>query len=1232
MISGDGKIYWHRWYCAIGTGVIVNADINGSAAIADSKLATLSTTDKVSGAAIQVDGATDGTGITLAASDKIIVDDDGDTKHINVSQINAYTASATATLTNKTLTEPKIADGGFIADANGNELVVFQTTGSAVNELEITNSSTGNPVLIKSTGGDSNIDITLTPAGTGKVNVSGDLQVVGDDLYMTTNTSGAALIGDGTNYNPVVISGDLSIDTDGTAAIGTGVIVNADINGSAAIADSKLATISTTDKVSGAAIQVDGATDGTSITITDTDKFLIDDNGTTKYVNASQLNTYTNASMAADNISTGDAAVTVSTSSGNITLDGPGDIILDGDGANVTVKDGGTTTLDIVSNGATDVTFDAPGDLIFDAGGANVTVKDGGTTTLDIVSNGATDVTLDAPGDLKIDTDGSDVFFLDGGTTYGSVTNSGGELVLKSGSSPTTAATFSGADLTIAGDLTISGDDLVMSTNTAGAALIGDGSRYNPVEISGDLSIGTDGTAAIGTGVIVNADINGSAAIADSKLATISTTDKVSGAAIQVDGATDGTGITIVNADKFLIDDDGTTKYVNASQFSTYIGSVTAVAADNITTGDAAVTLGTSSGNITLDGAGDIVLDADDANVTIKDDGTTTLDIISNGATNVTFDAPGDIIMDADGADILLKDAGTTFGSITNSSGELVLKSGSSPTTAATFSGADLTIAGDLTISGDDLVMSTNTAGAALIGDGSRYNPVEISGDLSIGTDGTAAIGTGVIVNADINGSAAIADSKLATLSTTDKVSGAAIQVDGATDGTGITIANTDKFLVDDAGTTKYINASQFATYFGSVASVAADNITTGDAAVTLGTSSGNITLDGAGDIVLDADDANVTIKDDGTTTLDIISNGATNVTFDAPGDIIMDADGADILLKDAGTTFGSITNSSGELVLKSGSSPTTAATFSGADLTIAGDLTISGDDLVMSTNTAGAALIGDGSRYNPVEISGDLTIASNGAATIANDAVSLAKMAGLARGKIIVGDASGDPSALAAGADGKILIADANGDPSWTTLSGDATLSAGVLAIGSGVIVNADINSSAAIADSKLATLSTTDKVSGAAIQVDGATDGTSITLADTDKILVDDAGDTKHINVSQIKTYVASTAPSGATETQTGNKTTTVNIDKYTGKITTHDQALGANTEVSFTLTNNVIGADDVVVVGHRSGGNVGDYLIQAHSMGSGSCEISIRNLTSGSLSQALVINFVVIKGSDS
>ena len=67
------------------------------------------------------------------------------------------------------------------------------------------------------------------------------------------------------------------------------------------------------------------------------------------------------------------------------------------------------------------------------------------------------------------------------------------------------------------------------------------------------------------------------------------------------------------------------------------------------------------------------------------------------------------------------------------------------------------------------------------------------------------------ITNTQLAGS--IADSKLNTITTADKVSAAAIQVDGATDGTGITLATTDKLIVDDAGTTKYINASQLNTY-----------------------------------------------------------------------------------------------------------------------------------------------------------------------------------------------------------------------------------------------------------------------------------------------------------------------------------------------------------------------------------------------------------------------------------
>ena len=62
---------------------------------------------------------------------------------------------------------------------------------------------------------------------------------------MATNTSGAVLVGDGTNYNPAVVSGDLSIGTTGVAAIGSGVILNADVNASAAIAFSKMANLTT---------------------------------------------------------------------------------------------------------------------------------------------------------------------------------------------------------------------------------------------------------------------------------------------------------------------------------------------------------------------------------------------------------------------------------------------------------------------------------------------------------------------------------------------------------------------------------------------------------------------------------------------------------------------------------------------------------------------------------------------------------------------------------------------------------------------------------------------------------------------------------------------------------------------------------------------------------------------------------------------------------------------------
>jgi len=62
-----------------------------------------------------------------------------------------------------------IDDAHFLADENGNEQIIFQTTSSAVNQIDVTNAATGNSPSVEATGDDSNIDLTVGPKGTGKV-------------------------------------------------------------------------------------------------------------------------------------------------------------------------------------------------------------------------------------------------------------------------------------------------------------------------------------------------------------------------------------------------------------------------------------------------------------------------------------------------------------------------------------------------------------------------------------------------------------------------------------------------------------------------------------------------------------------------------------------------------------------------------------------------------------------------------------------------------------------------------------------------------------------------------------------------------------------------------------------------------------------------------------------------------------------------------------------------------
>lgn len=95
------------------------------------------------------------------------------------------TDAGTATLTNKTLTSPRV--GTAITDTNGNEIIKTPATASAVNEITITNSATGDPVKIESTGGDTNIHLSLDAKGSALVKTKVLRQDGTTDSY-TNNT------------------------------------------------------------------------------------------------------------------------------------------------------------------------------------------------------------------------------------------------------------------------------------------------------------------------------------------------------------------------------------------------------------------------------------------------------------------------------------------------------------------------------------------------------------------------------------------------------------------------------------------------------------------------------------------------------------------------------------------------------------------------------------------------------------------------------------------------------------------------------------------------------------------------------------------------------------------------------------------------------------------------------------------------------------------------------------
>ena len=241
----------------------------------------------------------------------------------------------------------------------------------------------------------------------------------------------------------------------------------------------------------------------------------------------------------------------------------------------------------------------------------------------------------------------------------------------------------------------------------------------------------------------------------------------------------------------------------------------------------------------------------------------------------------------------------------------------------------------------------------------------------------------------------------------------AIVNIDNATNLTGYTLATTDQLLISDGGTEGRATFAQLDTLFSSTSKTLTNKTLT-------------------------------------TPIIAEIDSGST-ITLDATTDIVLDAGGADIILKDDGTTFGGLTNSSANLIIKSGT--TTMLTGNGINAIFAGNVTVSGDldvtgDFDMSdanlTNVGSISLdslTGDTDANTSITFSGldVITIATGGTTAMTIDASQNTTLAGTLTAITSIGIGSAvlteaemeklDGITNGAGAANKAVVLDGNAD-----------------------------------------------------------------------------------------------------------------------------------------------------------------------------------------------------------
>ena len=408
-----------------GTTTIAGNLVFGSATVTEAQLEILDGATVTTTELNIMDGGTSATSTTVADADRVVFNDGGTMKQVAVTDLAAYFDDEITSMPNLTtaaaLVTVSALDTGSITSGFGNiDNGASNITSGGLVKLDVdadADDVTGDSATGRLTLG-AGEDLNLYHGGTNSyiVNDTGD-------LILKTGASDEDMIFQGNDGGAAITALTLDMSAAGAAAFNSTVTATGFIIGSANINEAELeiidgATITTTELN-----LIDGDTARGTTALADGDGILINDAGTMRMTNVTAVKTYMQGgiSLAYDDFTVGDAAVNITTSAGDITID------VQGDDTDIIFKgtDGGadTTFLTIDGSAAGKATFN---DGIVATTGvfSGVVDADAGITVDNITIDGTEidlssgDLTIDVAGDIILDSDTGEILFKDNTTEF----------------------------------------------------------------------------------------------------------------------------------------------------------------------------------------------------------------------------------------------------------------------------------------------------------------------------------------------------------------------------------------------------------------------------------------------------------------------------------------------------------------------------------------------------------------------------------------------------------------------------------------------------------------------------------------------------------------------------------------------------------------------------------------------------------------------------------------------